>query len=261
MSILTDARALLPRLADAAAEVVRPLFRTELPIEDKSDDSPVTLADKQAEATIRTLIGQHFPDHGIIGEEHGRENPDAEYVWVIDPIDGTGAFISGIPTFGCLIALLKDGVPVLGLLDQPISRERWIGESGVATEFNSTPVHTRDPGRLCNALLTATTPDMFTTPEMRAAFDRLETAAKRCRFGYDCYAYGLLASGHLHLVAEASMKLHDFAALVPIITGAGGVITDWTGAPLTGASTRGDVLASASPALHDEALAILAQDG
>ena len=242
-------------LADAAGAIVRPYFRTALAVDDKADESPVTVADRQAEAALRRLIEARYPEHGIIGEEHGSLRTEAELVWVLDPIDGTKSFISGVPLFGTLIALTRRGVPVLGLIDQPISGERWIGASGHPSSLDGRPIRTRPCAELAAATLFATSPDMF-PPAEAAGFQRLKSAVKLARFGGDCYAYGLLAAGFIDLVVEAGLKPYDYCALAPIIEGAGGRMTDWEGRPLTtGSGSR--VIASGDPALAGKARALL----
>ena len=248
--------ALAADLADAAGEAIRPYFRQPLAVTDKPDLSPVTVADRAAEAAMRRLIAVRFPEHGIIGEEYGPERADAEFVWVLDPIDGTKSFISGVPLFGTLIALARHGRPVLGIIDQPISHERWIGAIGHATNFNGTTIQCRPCAALAGATVFSTSPDMFKGPDA-AAHGRVAKAAKLVRFGADCYAYGLLASGFIDLVVEASLKPYDFSAMVPIVEGAGGIATDWQGKPLTLASD-GRVLVAGDPNAHREALALLA---
>lgn len=248
--------ALATLLADAAAEAIRPYFRRPLAVDDKPDLSPVTIADRAAEMAMRRLIAQHFPEHGIFGEEFGRERPDALFTWVLDPIDGTKSFISGVPLFGTLIALAYRGRPILGIIDQPISRERWIGVQGRPTIFNGTPVRCRPCPALAAATVFSTSPDMFRGDDA-AAHARVAAAAKLVRFGADCYAYGLLALGFVDLVVEASLKPYDFSAMLPIVEGAGGIATDWQGAPLTLASD-GRVVVAGDRRAHLEALALLA---
>jgi len=248
-------------LADAAGPLLRRYFRTPLLTETKADLSPVTEADRGAEAVMRALIMQRYPDHGIIGEEMGGHRADAEWVWVLDPIDGTKAFMAGAPTFGTLIGLCHKGIPVVGIIDQPISCERWIGVRGQPTTLRGNALHARifsHTPELGKALLAATAPDMFTTPTERTSFAQLQQACRFTRFGLDCYAYGLLAAGQIDLVCEASMKPHDIMALVPVIEGVGGLISDWTGRPFTldGQSTQ--VLAAGNQDLHRSALALLA---
>ena len=243
-------------LADAAGEAIRPYFRRPIAVDDKPDLSPVTIADRAAEAAMRHLIAARFPEHGIIGEEFGPEREAAEFVWVLDPIDGTKSFISGVPLFGTLIALARQGRPILGIIDQPISRERWIGASGHPTTLNGAPIRCRPCSALAAATMFATSPDMFKGGDA-AAFARAAAAAKLARFGADCYAYGLLALGSIDLVIEASLKPYDFSAMVPIVEGAGGIASDWRGMPLSLASD-GRVLVAGDRGVHQEALALLA---
>ena len=246
---------LAERLADAAGAAIRPWFRRHGEVLDKEDHTPVTLADRAAEQAIRDILAAERPTDGIIGEEFGTSNDDAEYVWVIDPIDGTKQFITGRPLFGTLIGLMRHGRFIMGIIDQPIINDRWIGAQGRLTIHNGKPVETRACPSLAKATLTATTPDMFRGPQ-HAAFVTMSEACKLTVYGSDCYAYGLLASGFFDLVMEARLKIYDYAALVPIIEGAGGIITDWQGRPLD--STSGDcVLAAGDAVCHAAALAIL----
>jgi inositol-phosphate phosphatase/L-galactose 1-phosphate phosphatase/histidinol-phosphatase len=243
-------------LADAAGEAIRPYFRRPIAVDDKPDLSPVTAADRAAEAAMRDLIAQRFPAHGIIGEEFGSEREEAEFVWVLDPIDGTKSFISGVPLFGTLIALAHHGRPILGIIDQPIARERWIGAAGRSTTFNGNPVRTRPCAALAAATVFSTSPDMFVGADV-AAHAKIAAAAKLVRYGADCYAYGVLALGFIDLVVEASNKPYDFCAIPPIVEGAGGIAGDWRGAPLTLASD-GRVLVAGDRRAHQQALALLA---
>lgn len=245
-------------LADAAGAVIRPYFRTPIAVEDKPDDSPVTIADREAEAAIRSRIAEQFPGHGIVGEEHGSERADARYVWVIDPIDGTKSFISGLPLFGTLIALLEEGRPILGVIDQPVLRERWLGARGRETTLNGTPIQTRSCATLDRAALFTTTPDMFAGEHARR-FERLRAKVRLSRYGGDCYAAGLLASGFVDLHVEGSMQPYDYLALAPVVEGAGGAMTDWSGAPLS-LHSDGYTLAAGDPVLHAAAMDILASD-
>ena len=222
---------LAERLADAARPIARRYFRSALTIDDKPDTSPVTAADREIEATLRGMIEEAFPDHGIVGEEHGTVRADAAFVWVIDPIDGTKSFVTGKPLFGTLIALLRDGAPVVGVIEMPALGERWIGAEGRATTFNGEAVTARPCADAADAWLYATSPQMFEGADA-AAFDRLQSRCKAAIFGADCYAYGLVANGTADLVCEASTQPYDYCALVPVVEGAGGVITDWQGAPL-----------------------------
>lgn len=247
--------ALANRLADTSGSLIRQYFRTPVAVDDKADASPVTIADRGAEEAIRAVLEREVPDHGIIGEEFGAANEGADLVWVLDPIDGTKAFISGKPSFGTLIALLKDGRPWLGVIDQPITGERWIGAAGHGTTLAGKALNTRACPDLAHATLYATAPEMFKGEDW-TAFQRLYGAVKLPRYGSDCYAYGLLALGFVDLVCEADLKVYDWAAVVPVIEQAGGIVTDWQGEPLTPRSD-GRVLAAGDPALHAQALDIL----
>lgn len=242
-------------LADAARSIVLPHFRQSLPVEHKADHSPVTRADREAEQRLRELIHQSYPEHGIVGEEYADEGRERRYRWVLDPIDGTKSFISGMPTFGALIALLDRNTPLLGLIDMPALNERWLGLASGVTTLNGRRCQTRAAEQLSEAILFATAPDMFCGDAQRS-FQRLATAVQLQRFGADCYAYGLLATGYIDLVAEADLKPYDFMALIPIIEGADGVISDWQGQALS-LESDGQVLAAATPALHQQALKVL----
>jgi histidinol phosphatase-like enzyme (inositol monophosphatase family) len=254
-----DLLALAHRLADRAGEVIRPYFRSGIEAEGKADGSPVTLADRAAEEAIRGALAAAVPDHGVIGEELGRENEGAELVWVIDPIDGTKAFITGKPLFVTLIALLHRGRPVLGLIDQPITRDRWIGAAGRATLLGGAPARVRRCPAVAEARVSTTGPQYFTA-EGRRAFERVAARASLVSFGGDGYQYGLVASGSLDVVIESGLKLHDWAALGPVIEGAGGVVTDWQGRP-PGTGGDGDVVACGDARCHAEVLALLAGAG
>ncbi len=250
--------------ADLAGAAIRPLFRSALLVEAKGDASPVTEADRAAERAMRELLRERFPAHGILGEEFGPERADAEWLWVLDPIDGTRAFVTGRPLFGTLIGLLHRGRPVLGLIDQPGIRERWIGVAGEPTRFRS-PLGGDPRCRPCAGLaaaeLSCTSPDIFTA-ETRPGFERLRAAVRRVTWGGDCYAYGLLALGLVDVVAEAGMRPWDWAALVPVVEGAGGSLTGWNGEALTLDGDDGRrVLALGDPALLPEAVALLAAGG
>lgn len=251
--------ALADELANAAGDVIRRYFRQKIAVDEKSDLTPVTIADREAETAMRRLIEARFPEHGILGEEHGRTRPDADYVWVLDPIDGTKSFISGIPLFGTLIALAWRGRPVLGVIDQPISRERWIGAAGRPSTLNGAAIRTRACTELGKATLYCTAPDMY-EGEDAAAFARLRAAVKLTRYGADCYAYAVLATGFVDFVVEGSLKPYDWSAAVPVIEGAGGVVTDWHGRPLDFRSD-GRVIAAGDPRLAAVARARLSGQG
>jgi inositol-phosphate phosphatase/L-galactose 1-phosphate phosphatase/histidinol-phosphatase len=246
---------LAAELANAAGAAIRPYFRTALTVDDKADLSPVTAADRAAELVMRKLIAARFPEHGIIGEEYGRERDDAEFIWVLDPIDGTKSFISGVPLFGTLIALARHGKPILGIIDQPISHERWVGAEGRETTHNGRVVRCRPCHGIAAATIFATSPDMFRGDDSDA-FSRVARAAKLVRYGADCYAYGLVALGFVDVVIEASLNPYDFSAMLPIIEGAGGIATDWQGAPL-GLSSDGRVLIAGDKRTHGDALDLL----
>ncbi|MBO69168.1 MAG: histidinol phosphate phosphatase [Acidiferrobacteraceae bacterium] len=242
-------------LADVARHKIMQAFRNLSSVEFKEDGSPVTVADLEAEAEIRHLIERTYPEHAIYGEEYGHANNNSKWTWVIDPIDGTRSFITGQPTFGSLIALLYDQEPVLGIIEMPALKERWIGIINQPTTHNGKNCHTSDRSRIEEATIFATTIDMFTDAELRH-FDQVSRAGRFRNFGSDCYAYGLLASGYADIVMESNLSIHDFLALAPIVNGAGGCISDWTGNPLTFSSGQ-QVLASASPALHAACLQII----
>lgn len=249
--------ALGEKLADLAGAVLLSYYRQPLGITDKPDESPVTLADREAEARMREAIAAAFPDHGIFGEEYGRERVDAEYVWVLDPIDGTKAFISGVPVFGTLIALLHNGKPILGVINHPVTKERWVGAAGRQTTLNGDPVSVAPRGGLGDAVMWTTSPHMFDAePSNAATYARLRESVKFVHYGGECYQYGILASGFIDIVVEGDMEPYDFMALVPVVEGAGGIATDWQGRPL-GLESDGSVLAAASEELHRAARDIL----
>ncbi|MHA1537629.1 MAG: histidinol-phosphatase, partial [Alphaproteobacteria bacterium] len=220
------------RLADEAAAVTRRYFRTPVSVESKSDDSPVTIADREAEAAMRALIEAEYPSHGILGEEQSSTRLGADHIWVLDPIDGTSGFLAGVPLFGTLIALLREGVPVLGIIDQPILRERWLGLAGTPTTLNGKAVRTRACPGLSDAGLASTGSEYLRGQGDLESFERVRAASARYRNIPDCYGYAMLASGFVDLVIEAGLSTWDYCALVPVIEGAGGTITDWRGAPL-----------------------------
>lgn len=259
MSLESDLR-LANRLADAAAEAIRPLFRAEFSYESKGDASPVTEADRAAEAAMRRILDSELPTDGIIGEEYGTERPDASRQWVLDPIDGTVSFMAGRPIFGTLIALLQDGWPIIGIINQPISGERWVGALGKPTTFNGKIAKTRRCRELKDASLASSGPQYFSDHEGEHFMNLAsKTAHKRMLFGGDCYNYGLLASGHIDLVVESGLKLYDYAAHVPIVEGAGGQMCDWNGDPLH-ANSEGHVIALGDPARLDDVIEALACD-
>src|SRR5215475_8872337 len=229
-----DFEAFVGELATVSGDAIRPFFRTALGVEDKSRGGafdPVTAADRTAEQAMRTLIRQKFPAHGIVGEEFGAERSDAEFVWVLDPIDGTKSFISGMPAWGTLIALTRAGKPVFGMVHQPFIGERFAGDGSAASyrgPAGDRALLTRPCPSLAEAVLYTTSPRLMNS-EDRAAFTVVEEKVRLSRYGGDCYAYCMLAAGLIDLIIETELKPHDVAALIPIISGAGGIVTGWNG--------------------------------
>ncbi|CAO2815015.1 unnamed protein product [Amaranthus hypochondriacus] len=249
------------RLADASGKVIRSFFRKNFEILDKDDLSPVTIADRTAEEAMVSILMENFPSHAIFGEENGWrcKEKHSDYVWVLDPIDGTKSFITGKPLFGTLIALLYKGKPILGIIDQPILRERWIGVCGMKTTLNGKEVSTRNCKDLSQAYLYTTSPHLF-AGTAEDAFIRVRNKVKVPLYGCDCYAYALLASGFVDLVIESGLKPYDFLALIPVIKGAGGTITDWEGKELhweaspESHATGFNVVAAGDSKVHQEAV-------
>jgi myo-inositol-1(or 4)-monophosphatase len=254
-----DLAAFIDRLATVSGEAILPFFRTSLGIDNKANGGgfdPVTAADRAAEIAMRTLIRQNFPDHGIIGEEFGAERTDAEFVWVLDPIDGTKSFISGMPAWGTLIALTREGVPVYGMMHQPFTRERFVGDGGTAHyrgPAGERALQVRACGALEGAILMTTSPLLMNNSD-RQAFGKVEKAVRLSRYGGDCYAYCMLAAGHVDLVIETELKPYDILPLIPILTGAGGIITSWDGgSPNAG----GRIIAAGDTRVHAAAIKVL----
>lgn len=249
-------------LADAAGAAILPHFRRKLAVDNKAGDGgydPVTAADRAAERAVRKLVRARFPGHGFEGEEYGNEGMDAAWRWVVDPIDGTRAFVLGMPIWGTLIGLTHEGTPVLGLMDQPYTRERfWAADRGAARFRDAAArerrIKTRAAPRLADAMMTTTHPDLFADGAERRGFERVKAKVRACRYGGDCYTYCLLAAGHIDLIVEAGLKPYDVTALVPIIERAGGIITTWDGAP---ASRGGRIVAAGDRRLHAEAMQVL----
>lgn len=246
-------------LADAAGKAIIPHFRTNHDVENKLDNGfdPVTVADKGGEEVMRKMINETYPDHGILGEEYGPENLDAEHVWVLDPIDGTRSFITGLPTWGTLIGLKTNGKPSLGLMGQSYVGEYYAGDTKSA--WYSGPIgertlKTRSCASLKDAVLFTTTPALFTKEE-RPAYDRVEEQVKLVRYGTDCYAYCMVAAGNADIVIESGLQPYDIVALIPIIEGAGGIVTNWTGGS---ASDGGQIVATGDPCMHEIVLKELA---
>jgi len=242
-------------LAEASGEVIRKYYRNFGEIVAKGDSSPVTIADQETEMAIRYLIKDRYPEHGIQGEEFGIENGNSKFKWVIDPIDGTASFIIGRPIFATLIALLYEGRPVIGIIDQPITLERWVGFEGAKTLFNGKEVGVRVCEKLSNAVLCTTGPQYFSAENLHK-FNAIAGNAKYCVYGGDCYNYALLAMGNVDVVVESGLKPHDFIALRVIVEQAGGVATDWHGKPLD-MNSGGDVVFCGDKNLHAEVLEML----
>lgn len=243
-------------LTDEAANITLSHFRTRVPREIKADDSPVTLADKATEAHLRALINHHYPQHSIIGEELGAERTQSPFTWVIDPIDGTKAFISGFPTFTTLIALCFEGKPIIGIIDQPWLKERWVGEDGRPTRFNGAEILPAPaPETLGEAIIGTTDPYLFPTDKLEN-YRRLKDACAHQICGGDAYLYGRAALGLPHIVAEFGLKAHDFAALLPVLQGAGRVVRNWAGKEVTLENDNG-FITTANEALMEQALAVL----
>lgn len=256
-AFLQQACAFACQLADAARPIALRHFRQILAIEHKADLSPVTIADRAIETELRRQISARFPEHGILGEEFGVvEAAGTEFcTWVVDPIDGTRSFITGLPLFGTLIALLHGSRPVLGVIDIPATGERWIGQQGVASRLNAVGASTSDCNEVAKARVYTTSPDLFSAEDW-PRFDALSRKAAMRRYGGDCYSYGLLASGHCDLVVETGLQAYDYLALVPVVEGAGGRISDWQGAPLD-LQSDGRVVAAAGEALWRQAIEAL----
>ena len=249
------------RLADAAAKIIRPYFRRRIDVADKGAAGfydPVTEADKRAEAAMRSLIESAYPHDGILGEEYGHRAGDSDFVWILDPIDGTRAFIAGQPLWGTLIALEHQGKPVLGILDQPFLDERFTASAGKAelrTAASTQTLKTRACAKLDDAVITTTHPLLHFNEAERQRYWAVEERCRLSRYGGDCYGYALVAMGFVDLVIETELKRWDVAPLIPLIEGAGGVITSWDGkSPGKG----GNVIAAGDRRVHAEALAILA---
>lgn len=270
MDVPAELVAFAEDLADVAGKVILQYWRKPVAVESKHEpgrpipESPVTLADREAEEAMRKLIETRYPAHGIIGEEFGSVRTDAKLVWVLDPIDGTKSFITGKPLFGTLIALLRDGRPILGVIDQCVLRERWVGANG-QTVFNKQPIRAGGAMELKEAMMYATTPHMFGEGLETERFEALRSQVKRPLYGCDCYAYGLCASGFgADLVVEADLGIYDYMALVPVVINAGGCMSDWQGQPLTLQShevSKGRVVAAATPELWEAAVKVLSTPG
>jgi myo-inositol-1(or 4)-monophosphatase len=253
-----DFASFVDHLAAAAGETILPFFRTALAVENKqaAGFDPVTAADRAAEQAMRTLIRKQFPDHGIVGEEYGSERTDAEYVWVLDPIDGTKSFITGMLAWGTLIGLMRFGEPVFGMVHQPFTRERFSGDGGAATyrgPSDKRDLHVRKCASLGEAILSTTSPLLMNEAD-RAIFRKVEKSVRLSRYGGDCYAYCMLAAGQIDLIIETEIKPHDIVAIIPIVAGAGGIVTTWENGPAQGG---GRIVVAGDARVHAQALALL----
>jgi len=253
-----DFTSFVDQLAAASGDTILPFFRTALTVENKkaAGFDPVTAADRAAENAMRALIRNSFPAHGILGEEYESERADAEYVWVLDPIDGTKSFISGMVAWGTLIGLMRFGEPVFGMMHQPFTRERFSGDGGAARyrgPAGDRDLRVRPCESLRDAMLFTTSPLLMNEAD-RAVFRRVENEVKLSRYGGDCYAYCMLAAGQIDLIIETELKAHDIVALIPIITGAGGIVTTWENGPAQGG---GRVVVAGDRRVHQAALAML----
>jgi myo-inositol-1(or 4)-monophosphatase len=246
------------QLAGVSGETILPFFRTALAVDNKKAGGfdPVTAADRAAEQAMRALIARNFPDHGVIGEEYGAERTDAEYVWLLDPIDGTKSFITGMVAWGTLIGLTRFGDPVFGMMNQPFTREKFFGDGGAARyrgPAGNRELHVRPCASLADAILSTTSPLLMNKSD-RAAFGRLENAVKLSRYGGDCYAYCMLAAGQIDLIIETEIKPHDIVPLIPIISGARGIVTTWEDGP---AQAGGRIVVAGDKRVHKAALDML----
>ncbi|GJL81056.1 MAG: histidinol phosphate phosphatase [marine bacterium B5-7] len=244
------------QLADIGRQTANNYFRKSLDVDHKSDRSPVTIADRQTEEAMRALIIDRHPDHGIVGEEFGARKAKSDWCWILDPIDGTKSFVCGKPTFGSLVSLVYKETPVIGVIEMPALGERWLGVHDRPTTHEGSPCRATAVARLDDAAMLSTTPDMFDDKEWQV-FESISLAARVRAFGTDCYGYGLLASGYCDAVMESDLKPYDIMALVPVIEGAGAVISDWHGRPLS-ATSNGQVLACATAELRDDIVARIA---
>jgi inositol-phosphate phosphatase/L-galactose 1-phosphate phosphatase/histidinol-phosphatase len=244
------------RLTEVSRPILKRYYRQRLDIIDKADESPVTKADRECEAALREKINAAFPDHGIIGEEFGAERAEAEHVWVLDPLDGTRSFITGRPLFGTLIALTQGGKPILGVIDMPILGDLFLGVAGQPSTLNGAVIKARSCASLGEAYFSTISPMMFRGAHA-ARFERLCAAAKSTTFGGDCYQYGMVATGFIDLVVERGLGIYDYLALVPVIEGAGGFITDWRGQALT-MQSEGAVIAAGDRRILEQTAATLA---
>ncbi len=243
-------------LADEARTIMRQSDASPSDIQYKADASPVTDLDRRIEARMRALIDDRYPHHGVLGEEHGSRDLDAELVWVLDPIDGTAPFIAGIPVYGTLIGLARRGRPFIGVIDHPATDDRWVGLAGSFARRNGTAVHTRRCERLADAFVTNSNPDFLSPGEM-SAFTALKSRVRYVQYGGSCYAYAMLASGRTDIGLDANFDPFDVFAPAAVIEGAGGIVSDWSGKSID-LEWQGRILAAGCTQMHEQAMSILA---
>jgi histidinol phosphatase-like enzyme (inositol monophosphatase family) len=255
VSELTELVPFAERLADAARQCLLEAAGVAPEPTAKGDGSPVTAVDRSVEDRLREMIGAAYPNHGIVGEERGFSAAGRQFVWALDPIDGTLPFLAGFPVYGTLIALLRDGAPVLGVIEMPGTGERWVGSEGQPTMRNGKPVHTRPCEDLTDALMSTSNPDFYGDDD-RPALERMKAATRWCVYGGSCMAYAQIASGRIDVGIDVNFDIYDFLALVPVIEGAGGVITDWEGQPLT-MNSGARIIAAGDKRVHGRAMSLL----
>lgn len=244
------------RTVDASGALIREYSRKPFQVQVKGDGSPVTSVDRAVEARMREIIASEYPDHGILGEEGEAHAPDSEFVWVIDPIDGTLAFLAGIPVFGTLLALLHNGKPIFGIIDMPMTAERWIGADGLPTTHNGKPVRSRPCADLATALMFTSNPDYYDHTNA-PALERLKKATRFAVYGGSCMSYAQIAMGRVDIGIDVQFQIYDYLALIPVVQGAGGVFTDWEGRA-AGLHSGNRHVAAGDPRAHEQALKILA---
>ena len=242
-------------LADESAKIIKQYFRKSFKVENKEDESPVTVADKKTELKIRELIENKYPNHGILGEEFEKKDTKSEYLWVIDPIDGTRSFVAGHKDFGTLIALLHNNKPIIGIINCPMHEERWVGIENKKTTLNGSEVFTSNINALDQSYV-CTSGLYFNNDHFRKGFKKIIEQSNYHRFGGDCYMYGMLASGLIEVVIEDTLKVHDYMALIPVIEGSGGKISDKYGNPID-LNSEGSVVVSANEKLHKQLIGII----
>ena len=246
------------KLADEANTISMEYFRTSLDVENKSDETPVTIADKNTELKLRSMIEKEYPNHGILGEEFDSINPDAEFIWVIDPIDGTKSYLAGHKDFGNLISLTQNKKPIIGIINCPAHNERWVGAKNQNSTLNQQPSKTSSVTKIEDAYFFSSGL-YFDEPHLRNAVDKIKNKVKYYRYGGDCYMYGMVASGLIDFVIEDTFGVHDYMALVNVIEGSGGKVTDKFGNEIT-TDSRGSCIASANEKLHSELISLINEE-